>query len=139
MKTLLLAAAAAALLASCAASASRADEHVLSGPVAARADAAVNPAGDNCIVRVTPTREGARIEAVVLAARAFAGDYELTVTRRGAAGSSDIVQGGPFAAPAGSQLVVGSAELGADRHASTHAVLRLLDDGREVCRRTADF
>ena len=89
----------------------------------------------DCSVRTVRTRDGLRIEGVVRSARSFSGDYDLTIAKSGGGGSSDIAQGGPFEAVAGRAVTLSGAELSMGRGARVRAVLSILQDGREVCRR----
>ncbi len=54
-----------------------------------------------CDISVVKTSHGVRITPVVRADRALSGEYSLTITKSGGAGSSDISQGGPFDAVRG--------------------------------------
>jgi hypothetical protein len=90
----------------------------------------------DCDVRTVRTRDGLRIEGVVQSARSFSGAYDLTIAKSGGGGSSDIAQGGPFEAVAGRTVTLSGAELSMERGARVRAVLSIVEDGREVCRRT---
>lgn len=138
-----LSAAALACLAACAGAAQPAPSppspppvaEIAPAPPAASVQTARHSALD-CEVRAVRTRDGLRIEGLVHSARAFAGEYDLTIAKTGGGGSSDIVQGGPFDAAAGRAVTLSGAEISMGRGARVRAVLTVLEDGREVCRRT---
>lgn len=96
-------------------------------PIAYESDAV------ECMVRRTPTLHGVRLEALARGDREAYGDYEFVVTKDGAGGSSDIVQGGEFDLSAGEQLL-GEAEFSMGRRDYYRARLVLRDGGGVVCR-----
>ena len=87
-----------------------------------------------CDISVVKTSHGVRITPVVRSDRSLSGEYSLTVTKSGGAGSSDISQGGPFDAPRGVKQELGSSEISLERGSRFHAVLKVRAGGREVCR-----
>jgi hypothetical protein len=87
-----------------------------------------------CDISVVKTSQGVRITPVVRSDRSLSGEYSLTVTKSGGAGSSDISQGGPFDAPRGVKQELGSSEISLERGSRFHAVLKVRAGGREVCR-----
>lgn len=87
-----------------------------------------------CDISVVKTSHGVRITPVVRAGRGVSGEYSLTITKSGGAGSSDISQGGPFDAPRGVKQELGSSEISLERGSRFHAVLKVRAGGREVCR-----
>ena len=87
-----------------------------------------------CDISVVKTSHGVRITPVVRSDRSLSGEYSLTVTKSGGAGSSDISQGGPFDAPRGVSQELGSSEISLERGSRFHAVLKVRAGGREVCR-----
>lgn len=87
-----------------------------------------------CDISVVKTSHGVRITPVVRADRDLSGEYALTITKSGGAGSSDISQGGPFDAARGMKQELGSSEISLERGARFHAVLKVRANGREVCR-----
>ncbi|MBS0383805.1 MAG: hypothetical protein JSS00_00480 [Proteobacteria bacterium] len=106
-----------------------------SAPVAPAADRRVaTPAGRGlaCDVLARPTSNGVLIQAQARADRAFAGEYELVISKSGGGGSSEVTQSGPFSAAAGETVRLDSTELGAG--GSYRAVLVLSDASGEVCR-----
>jgi len=88
----------------------------------------------SCDVSATPTSHGVRIEARAHAHEPARGEYSLLISKDGAAGSSDISQGGPFTVAAGAEARLGSAELNLERGAHYRAVLVLSANGAEICR-----
>jgi hypothetical protein len=119
MKQLMLAIAALNALAACAASAN---------PVETPPSA-----GLSCEVRFTPTRDGLRIEAVAEAGYAARGEYQLVVRKSGRNGSSDIVQGGPFALSANGEATLSASEFNLERGDRYDAELELYDADRIAC------
>ena len=87
-----------------------------------------------CDISVVKTSHGVRITPVVRSDRSLSGEYSLTVTKSGGAGSSDISQGGPFDAPRGVNQKLGSSEISLERGSRFRAVLKVRAGGREVCR-----
>jgi hypothetical protein len=87
-----------------------------------------------CDISVVKTSHGVRITPVVRSDRSLSGEYSLTITKSGGAGSSDISQGGPFDAPRGVKQELGSSEISLERGSRFHAVLKVRAGGREVCR-----
>jgi hypothetical protein len=88
----------------------------------------------SCVIDVDRTANGIRITPVVKSGRSLAGEYSLVITKSGASGSSDISQGGPFAAARGERIELGSSEISLERGAKFRAVLKVRADGREICR-----
>lgn len=87
-----------------------------------------------CDISVVKTSHGVRITPLVRADRTLSGEYSLTITKSGGAGSSDISQGGPFDAVRGVKQELGSSEISLERGSRFHAVLKVRANGREVCR-----
>jgi len=87
-----------------------------------------------CDISVVKTSHGVRITPVVRADHRLSGEYSLTITKSGGAGSSDVSQGGPFDAPRGVKQELGSSEISLERGSRFHAVLKVRAGGREVCR-----
>ena len=87
-----------------------------------------------CDISVVKTSYGVRITPVVRSDRSLSGEYSLTITKSGEAGSSDISQSGPFDAPRGVKQQLGSSEISLERGSRFHAVLKVRAGGREVCR-----
>lgn len=87
-----------------------------------------------CDISVVKTSHGVRITPVVRSDRSLSGEYSLTITKSGGAGSSDISQGGPFDAPRGVKQELGSSEISLERGSRFHATLKVRAGGREVCR-----
>lgn len=87
-----------------------------------------------CDISVVKTSQGVRITPVVRSDRSLSGEYSLTITKSGGAGSSDISQGGPFDAPRGVKQSLGSSEISLERGSRFHAVLKVRAGGREICR-----
>ncbi len=104
-------------------------------PIAPMAKAApVREQAMFCDISVVKTSHGVRITPVVRSDRSLSGEYSLTVTKSGGAGSSDISQGGPFDAPRGVKQELGSSEISLERGSRFHAVLKVRAGGREICR-----
>lgn len=89
-----------------------------------------------CDIDVVRTAYGIRITPVVRADRALDGEYSLVITRTGAAGSSDINQGGAFDAARGERVKLGASEISFERGDTYRAVLKVRANGREICRDT---
>ncbi len=101
MKKQLIALAASSLIAACAAAAH---------PPAPSQGAVVE-----CEVRLTPTRNGLRIEALAQAERQAGGEYQLIVTKSGPNGASDIVQSGAFEFDASGEARLSVSEFNLER------------------------
>jgi|JI8StandDraft_1071087.scaffolds.fasta_scaffold22307_2 hypothetical protein len=97
---------------------------------------AVVRADFTCDIDVVRTANGIRITPVVRADRTLDGEYSLVITRTGAAGSSDINQGGPFDAARGERVKLGASEISFERGDTYRAVLKVRANGREICRDT---
>lgn len=102
-------------------------------PVAALYEAApahYASAAPACAIDVTRINGGVRLEARAFDLADARGvlDYHFVVTKQGAAGSSDIVQGGEV-----SEEHVGSVDLSMERGARYRAQLTLSDADGEVC------
>ena len=97
---------------------------------------AVVRADFTCDIDVVRTANGIRITPVVRADRALDGEYSLVITKTGAAGSSDINQGGPFDAARGERVKLGASEISFERGDTYRAVLKVRANGREICRDT---
>lgn len=87
-----------------------------------------------CGISVVKTSHGVRITPVVRADRTLSGEYSLSITKSGGAGTSDISQGGPFDAVRGVKQELGSSEISLERGSHFHAVLKLRANGHEICR-----
>lgn len=87
-----------------------------------------------CEIRVTDTRHGVRFAALASAPTQAGGEYEFTISKDGAGGSSDIVQGGEFEFAGGGRETLGAAELNLGRGDRYRARLALWDGDGEVCR-----
>ena len=88
-----------------------------------------------CDISVRRTSNGVRITPLVRSDRSTSGEYSLVITKSGAAGSSDISQGGPFDAPRGAKQELGSSEISLERGSTFRAVLKVRAGGHEVCRK----
>ena len=88
----------------------------------------------SCDIDVDRTPNGIRVTPIVRADKSMSGEYSLTVTKSGGAGSSDISQGGPFDARRGESVRLSSSEFSMERGAKFRAVLKVRAGGREVCR-----
>lgn len=97
---------------------------------------AVVRADFTCDIDVVRTANGIRITPVVRADRTLDGEYSLVITKTGAAGSSDINQGGPFDAARGERVKLGASEISFERGDTYRAVLKVRANGREICRDT---
>ena len=97
---------------------------------------AVVRADFTCDIDVVRTSNGIRITPVVRADRTLNGEYSLVITKSGAAGSSDINQGGPFDAARGERVKLGASEISFARGDTYRAVLKVRANGREICRDT---
>lgn len=86
----------------------------------------------HCEIRATRTASGVRLEAIAHGIASATGEYSLVVTKNGAAGSSDISQGGEFDAASG-ETSLGVAEIGLERGASFDAHLSVRDAFGEEC------
>lgn len=88
----------------------------------------------DCDIRVRNTRQGVEITPVAFGRGAISGDYDLTISKSGASGSSDVTQGGPFRARAGEKVSLSATEVSLGRRDHYRAVLKLYDGRREICR-----
>ncbi len=121
-----IAIAALSALLACAATAASEDS---SGP-----EAINRPSGAGCEVRLTPTPQGLRIEALALFSSPMSGEYDLVITKDGPSGSSDVSQGGPFEALANAELTLSAAEFGLARGDHYSARLLLRNESGVLCR-----
>lgn len=133
IRTFLIAALAAA--AGCSAAAHPSDEPSVAPQLAdGRALSGALPDLD-CDVVAVPTRHGVRIEALAHSGGAFSAiAYDLTVTKDGSGGSSDIVQSGAVDLFAGETLTLGVAEFNMGGRDTYRADLVLSDEDGIVCR-----
>lgn len=102
-------------------------------PVAARADAVT------CQVRSRRTANGLLIQAHAVADRDISGEYDLLITKSGAAGTSEIAQSGALELAAGSSALLGESEISVERGARVQARLTLRDERGQLCRRSFNF
>lgn len=89
-----------------------------------------------CEVRSRRTSNGLLIQARAFADRDIYGEYDLVITKSGAAGSSDISQSGELDLEAGSSALLGENEISVERGARVRATLTLRDDSGQLCRRS---
>jgi glucose/arabinose dehydrogenase len=104
----------------------------------ARSKSAHRVASDavSCEVRSRRTANGVLIQARAFADRDVSGEYDLVITKSGAAGSSDISQSGALDLAAGASALLGENEISVERGARVRAVLTLRDETGQLCRRT---
>lgn len=95
----------------------------------------VAPVSLSCHIDIMRTANGVRITPVMLADRAMAGEYSLVITKSGPDGASDISQGGPFDT-AYDDAALSASEISLERGAHLHTVLKIMADGRVICRDT---
>ena len=127
MKKYLFMAAALAATGACAAAQGSASAH----------EAGYASAADiSCSIAAHPTRHGYAFVARAHGAEGAGGDYELTLTKSGPSGDSDIVQAGGFALGSGHTNVLGEAEVSVGRGDRVDARLIVHGDNGEVCRAT---
>ena len=89
-----------------------------------------------CEVRSRRTTNGLLIQARAFADRDISGEYDLVITKSGAAGSSDISQSGALNLSAGSSALLGENEISVERGARVRATLTLRDESGQLCRRS---
>lgn len=133
----------AAFLSLAACSASAQQDEFFAPPVAqshaapaAHVDASYRRASVSCDVTARRTGNGMLIEAHAFADRSVDGEYSLTITKSGRAGSSDISQGGALSLAAGEEVMLGQNEISVERGARVRALLTIHDDRGEICRET---
>lgn len=129
-------------LAACSASAQQ-EEYFAPAPTvaahvapAAHVEASYRGASVTCDVTARRTSNGMLIEAHAFADRGVNGEYSLTITKTGRAGSSDISQGGALSLVAGEEATLGQNEISVERGARVRALLTIHDDRGEICRET---
>jgi hypothetical protein len=107
-------------------------------PAAARVEATHHASHNavTCEVRSRRTANGLLIQTRAFADRDISGEYDLVITKTGAAGSSDISQSGALDLAAGSSALLGENEISVERGARVSAVLTLRDDSGQLCRRS---
>lgn len=88
----------------------------------------------SCDIDVDRTSNGIRVTPIIRADTSMSGEYSLVITKDGAAGSSDISQGGPFDAARGERVRLSASEFSMERGATFRAVLKVRSGGREICR-----
>ncbi len=87
-----------------------------------------------CTIQATKVRGGVRLAALVATQHKAVGTYQLTLTKAGPAGSSDVSQGGDFAAMPGTTSVLSGTEISLERGAKLLAKLTLAtNDGDVAC------
>lgn len=123
MKKQLLVLAALGALTACAASA-----HPIEAPIEAPRDA-----GLECEVRFTPTRNGLLVESIATAGYGIEGEYQLTLSKRGRNGSSEIVQGGPFELEVAGEATLSASEFNLERGDRYSANLELFGAAGLLC------
>lgn len=89
-----------------------------------------------CEVRSRRTANGLLIQARAFADRDVSGEYDLVITKSGAAGSSDISQSGGLDLSAGSSALLSESEISVERGARVRATLTLRDESGHLCRRS---
>lgn len=88
----------------------------------------------SCHIDADETAHGVAISARARANDDVSGDYDLVITKRGAAGSSDVRQGGAFDLASGQADVLSASEISLERNGRFRAVLTLSDESGEICR-----
>jgi hypothetical protein len=102
--------------------------------VAERADAAPSQSSRlSCAIETTKTSAGIALRGIVRSSRPLHGDFNMTVTTSGAAGSSDIVQSGAYDTMNG-PAILGEQELSLSRGQRLYASLEVRDASGRVCR-----
>lgn len=104
----------------------------LSGSAATAHTAAQAKDGVQCEVRATKDPRGVQLQAVAIADRMVAGEYQFEVEKRGSAGSSQTAQSGEFTLKSGEEIVLGEVALGTGDRASYAAKLTLQWDAGEI-------
>jgi hypothetical protein len=89
-----------------------------------------------CDIRAQRTADGVLIQALAIADRDIAAEYDLAITKTGGGGSADIDQSGAVDLAAGASATLGENEISLERGAHIRAVLTLRDEGGQLCRRT---
>lgn len=89
-----------------------------------------------CEVRSRRTANGLLIQARAFADRDISGEYDLVITKSGAAGAADISQSGTLDLAAGSSVLLGENEISVERGARVRATLTLRDESGQLCRRS---
>ena len=87
-----------------------------------------------CAIEARRTARGVEVSAYVSARRAFDGRFDFTIAKTGAAGASDIVQGGEISLAPGESDRIGVAEFSLERRARFRADLEVIGADGEVCR-----
>lgn len=96
----------------------------ISAPTIAQTNTASN-APLACTIQAQKVQGGLRLEALVATHHQAAGTYQLTLTKSGPAGSSDVSQGGEFSLLPGATTVLSGSELTLERGAKLTAKLSL--------------
>jgi hypothetical protein len=95
---------------------------------------ATRPASDvACEMRASQSSGGLRLKAVATSRDGAAGEYELVIVQSDAGNTSEISQGGEFAANPGEEVILGEATLRAGESASLEAKLKVKVAGKPVC------
>lgn len=90
-----------------------------------------------CQLRTKGSRSSSTLEAVLFARAAIAGEYALTIETSGPNGSSDISQGGPFAAAAGETQILSASDFSLEGGTRIKATLTIKAmNGRVLCTQT---
>ncbi|MBI1252550.1 MAG: hypothetical protein GC189_13895 [Alphaproteobacteria bacterium] len=87
-----------------------------------------------CAIEARNTARGVEVSAYVTAAHPFDGEFDFTIAKSGAAGASDIVQGGEISLAPGESDRIGVAEFSLERRARFRANLEIIGADGEVCR-----
>ncbi len=85
-----------------------------------------------CTIQAKKVQGGLRLEALVATQDQAAGTYQLTLTKAGPAGSSDISQGGEFSLMPGTTSVLSGSELSLERGAKLTAKLALTTTAGDI-------
>lgn len=91
-----------------------------------------------CELKLTRTPHGVQLEALAHAIHAVEGEYQLTVSKSGTGGTSDVSQGGAFAIKAQSASVLGSTEFGLEPGARLKARLILSGPNGQLCAQSVE-
>lgn len=92
----------------------------------------IQETGVTCEIAVEQTQYGNRYAGQITATQAVAGDYTLTINKRGANGRAMLTQGGAFTVAAGETQTLGQATFGGLPPKAVIAEMTLTWDGHSL-------
>lgn len=114
------------------ATASFADGNISAASTITHTEAVAEASPLACSIHAEKIRDGLRLEAIVATQHQMSGTYQLTLSKSGSAGSSDVSQDGEFSAMPGTTSVLSGSELSLERGAKLMAKLTLTTNEGDI-------